>query len=264
MIVALRITPVWSRSRYRHVLTHHMAVARTFWLVLVSGLFEPLFYLLSIGVGIGELAGDITYEGRVIGYTTFVAPALLAASAMNGSIYESTMNVFARLKWQHTYDGMVATPMTPRDIAVGELAYCQLRGAVYSALFLVVVVAMGLIESWWAVLALPAAVLVGLAFAAAGLAWSTHMRTFQDFEMVPLVQLPLFLLSATFFPLSTYPDAMQWVVRLSPLYHGVALERDLTLGDVHAATLVHVVFLAAMIMVGARIAFRRFDVLLRP
>jgi lipooligosaccharide transport system permease protein len=241
-----------------------MTVARTFWLILVSGLFEPLFYLLSIGVGIGELAGDITYQGRAIGYTTFVAPALLAASAMNGSIYESTMNVFARLKWQHTYDGMIATPMTPRDIAVGELAYCQLRGAVYSAMFLAVVVAMGLVESWWAVLALPAAVLIGVAFAAAGLAWTTHMRTFQDFEMVPLVQLPLFLLSATFFPLSTYPATMQWVVQLSPLYHGVALMRDLTLGHVDAGAVVHVAYLAVMTLIAARIAFRRFDLLLRP
>jgi lipooligosaccharide transport system permease protein len=241
-----------------------MTVARTFWLILVSGLFEPLFYLLSIGVGIGELAGDITYQGRAIGYTTFVAPALLAASAMNGSIYESTMNVFARLKWQHTYDGMIATPMTPRDIAVGELAYCQLRGAVYSAMFLAVVVAMGLVESWWAVLALPAAVLIGVAFAAAGLAWTTHMRTFQDFEMVPLVQLPLFLLSATFFPLSTYPATMRWVVQLSPLYHGVALMRDLTLGHVDAGAVVHVAYLAVMTLIAARIAFRRFDLLLRP
>ena len=264
MTPALRLTPQSPRARYLHVVSHHTTVAKTFMWVLFSGAFEPLFYLLSIGVGMGELTGDVIYEGRTLEYAAFVGPAMLAASAMNGAIYESTMNVYARLKWQKTYDGMVATPLTPRDIALGELTYCQLRGAIYAAMFLIVLAALGLVVSWWVLLALPATVLIGVAFAATGLASATYMRSFRDFELVILVQLPLFLLSATFFPLSTYPEPVQWIVRLSPLYHGVALVRGLALGDLQVALIGHVAFLAVMAAVGARIAVRRFDLLLRP
>jgi lipooligosaccharide transport system permease protein len=256
--------PALARGRYRHVVVRNATVAGTFVWVMVSGFFEPVFYLLLVDVGIGELVGDVTVDGEAIGYATFVAPALLAASAMNGAIYESTLNVFARLRWQHVYDGMLATPLAPRDIALGELVWCQLRGAVYSAAFVVIMVVLGMTQSWWALCALPIAVLVGVAFAACGLAATTFMRTYQDFELVPLVQLPLFLLSATFYPLSAYPAGLQVLVQLTPLYHGVALLRQVTLGNPEWSALLHAGYLAVMAVVGVRIAFRRFDLLLRP
>jgi lipooligosaccharide transport system permease protein len=238
-------------------------VYRHIWAVLASGFFEPLFYLLSIGVGIGELVGDITLPGgRVVAYTSFVAPALLASSAMNGAIYDSTMNVFYKLKFAHVYDAVLATPLGPRDIALGEIAWALFRGQLYAIAFLVVMLAMGLVYSLWAVFALPAALLIGFAFAAAGMAATSHMRSWQDFEYVQLAILPLFLFSTTFYPLDTYPRAVQIVVECTPLYHGVSLMRDLCLGTVAAVDLVHVAYLVAMGLLGLRIAGRRIGRLL--
>ena len=259
----LRVTPPVAAWRIRPVLYRNVAVARAWIWIMVSGFFEPLFYLLSITVGLDELVGRIEVGGELVDYATFAAPALLAASAMNGAVFESTMNIFAKLKWAKTYDAMIATPLSARDIALGELVWSQLRGVAYAAAFLVVMLGMGLVESAWAVLAVPAAVLIGVAFAATGLAGTTYMRTWQDFEIVPLIQLPMFLFSATFYPLSTYPEALRWVVQATPLYHGVALERQLVLGDVSWTAFGHAGYLVVMATVALRIAVRRFDLLLR-
>ena len=148
-----------------------------------------------------------------------------------------------------TYDGVLATPLGIRDVALGELIYALMRGGIYAVGFVVVMLAMGLVESWWAVLAVPAAILVGAAFAAIGLIGVTFMRSWPDFAMIELVSLPLFLFSATFVPLSDYPTAAQWIVPLTPLYHGVELLRA-PLGTVGWATLGHVAYLAVMTVVG--------------
>ncbi len=131
---------------------------------------------------------------------------MLAASAMNGAVLDSTYNFFFKLKYNKLFDQMLATPLTTTDIARGELSWSLLRGGIYSAVFLLVMVAMGLVHSWWAVLAVPAALLVGAAFGAVGMALTTYMRSWQDFDYVTLGQLPLFLFSATFFPLSAFPE----------------------------------------------------------
>ena len=160
-------------------------------------MLEPVFYLLSIGVGVGELVGDFTLpDGSQVGYVEFVAPAMLAASAMNGAIFDSTYNIFFRLKYEKLYDAMLATPMRPTDIARGEVTWALLRGAIYSAAFIVIMVVMGLVHSWWMVLALPATLLIGYAFAGAGMALTTWMRSWQDFEYIQLAILPMFLFSA--------------------------------------------------------------------
>ena len=248
-----RRVPLWGplagRLVYRNVV-----VGRRSWLLFVSGFFEPVFFLLGIGLGVGALVGDVSYGGELVPYKEFVAPAMLAASAMNGAVFESTINVFAKLKWLKTYDGVLATPLGIRDVALGELIYALIRGGVYAVGFVVVMLAMGLVASWWALLAVPAAVLVGAAFAAVGLIGVTFMRSWADFSMIELVTLPLFLFSATFVPLSDYPAAAQWIVPLTPLYHGVELLRALTLGSVGWVTLVHVAYLAVMIVVGLAIA----------
>lgn len=231
--------------------------------IFISGFFEPVFFLFSMSVGVGKLVGNVEYLGSSIEYVAFVAPALLGASAMNGAVFESTMNVYYRLTIARTYDSMIATPMSPRDVAIGELTWCQMRGLFYSAPFVLLMAAMGLVESWWGILALPAAVLVGVTFAAIGLASTTYMRTFQDIEYANMVLMPLFLLSATFFPLSSYPPVLQWVVQATPLYHGVALLRQLTLGSISWTALGHVAYLVIVIAIAGRIAFRRFDKLLR-
>jgi lipooligosaccharide transport system permease protein len=245
------------------LIERNVLVYRHIWIVFLSGFFEPLFYLLSIGVGIGELVGEIAGPGgEPIDYTTWVAPALLASSAMNGAVYESTMNIFFKLKFAKVYDAILATPVGVGDVALGEIMWCLIRGAMYAVAFFVIMLAMGLVESWWAVFVVPAAVLIGFAFAAVGMAATTYMRSWTDFDLVTLAIVPLFLFSATFYPLSTYPDGLQIVVQLTPLYHGVDLLRSLTLGDVGWDALVHVAYLLLMGLAGLQLTGRRLERLL--
>ena len=157
---------------------------------------------------------------------------------------------------------MLATPVGPGDVAVGETAWALFRGLLYGAAFLVTVAALGLIHSTWAILALPSSLLVGFAFAGVGVAGSTYMRSWQDFEFLNIVQLPMFLFSATFYPLSVYPVAIQWVVRCTPLYNAIALMRALMLGAVGWYQLVNVAYLLVMGLIGVSIAGRRVDALL--
>ncbi len=247
----------------RYVVQRNMTAFRRAWLLLLSGFVEPVFYLFSIGVGLGALVGDVTTAGgSSVPYAVFVAPALLASSAMNGAIADSTYNVFFKLKYQRLYDAMLATPLGPRDVAVGEITWSLMRGSLYSTMFLVVALGAGLVQSWWALLAVPAAVLVGLAFGAIGMFATTFMTSWQHFDYVNLAIQPMFLFSATFFPLSTYPEALQWVVRLTPLYNGVALERGLMLGEVGWPLLGNVAYLVALGVVGVVGASRRIATLL--
>jgi lipooligosaccharide transport system permease protein len=247
----------------RVVLERDLVTARRNWRALLSGFVEPVFYLFSLGIGVGVLVGRLPVDGgRTVSYAVFVAPGLLAASAMNGAVFDSTFNVFWKLKYAKIYDAMLATPLGPRDIVVGEVAWAQLRGLVYAAAFLVVMLAMGLIPSWWALLALPGSVLVGLAFAGVGMAATTFMRSWQDFDLVPLAVLPMFLLSATFYPLSTYPETLQWAVRVTPLYHAVELLRSLTLGAVGWPLLGHLAYLTVLGVAGTAVAGRRIERLL--
>ena len=200
---------------------------RRMWPIIVSGFFEPLFYLLSLGFGLGGYVGEVVIDGAPIDYATFVAPGLLAASAMNGAFYDAT-NVFWKLKYQKLYDAVLSTPLGPKDVATGEAGWALFRGLLYSIGFFTVIVALGLVESWWALLALPATVFVGFAFAGMGVAAVTFMRSWQDFDILNLAILPMFLFSATFFPLSTYPDWLEVVIQATPLYNGVDLLRSLT------------------------------------
>ena len=249
-------------SRANLLFERNLMVYRRSWMIIFSGVFEPLFYLFSMGIGLGHFVGKVPGPGgRLIDYANFVAPALLASAAMNGAIYDAT-NVFWKLKYIRTYDAMLATPIGPADVAVGETAWALFRGFLYAISFLAVAGALGLIESAWGLLALPAAVVIGFAFAGAGVAATTFMRTWQDFELIGLVQLPMFLFSATFFPITTYPEAIQWVVRFSPLYHAIELLRALSLGTVGWAQLVNVAYLLALGAGGLFVAQRRLGKLL--
>jgi lipooligosaccharide transport system permease protein len=235
---------------------------RSAWWIFVSGFLEPVFYLFSIGVGVGALVTGFTFNGGTIPYAEFVAPGMLAASAMNGALLDSTYNFFFKLKYNKLFDQMLATPLTTSDIARGELAWSLLRGGIYSAVFLLVMVAMGLVHSWWAVLAVPAALLIGAAFGGLCMALTTYMRSWQDFDFVTLGQLPLFLFSATFFPLTAFPDWIATIVACTPLYRAVVLVRELTTGSVTWASGVSVVYLIAMMLIGLAVVGRRLDRLL--
>lgn len=247
----------------RFVVLRNITGFRHGWLVFLSGFFEPVFYLFSIGVGLGALVRTVTMDsGTVVPYAAFVAPAMLATAAMNGAVADVTFNVFFKLRHARIYDTMLATPAGPRDIAAGEITWALLRGGIYSTGFLLVALAMGFVHSWWAGLAVPAAVVLGAAFAGIGMWATTYMTSWQHFELIFLVVQPLFLFSATFFPLATYPEALQWVVRASPLYHGVVLERGLLLGEVGWGLLGSAVYLLALCAVGVWGAGRRIGRLL--
>lgn len=263
---ALRIAPAlpgferFVGRRSSRLVERNVMVYRRTWLILVSGFFEPLFYLLGIGFGIGSLVGAVTGPGgQPISYSLFVAPALLASSSMNGAIYDSTFNVFFKLKYAKTYDAVLATPLGVGDIAAGEVTWALLRGTLYAIGFLAVMALLGLVVSPWLILALPAAMLIGFAFAAVGMAASTFVRSWQDFDLLQAVILPLFLFSATFYPISAYPGPLQTFVVLTPLYHGVDLLRSLATGVVGPGMLVHVAYLVVMGAIGVAIVSRRLE-----
>jgi lipooligosaccharide transport system permease protein len=247
------------RTTRAHLLfERNLMVYRRTWLTIVSGFFEPLFYLFSLGIGLGHFVGHV----NGVSYAAFIAPALLASSAMNGAVYDSTINVFWKLRIGRVYDAMLVTPVGPNDVAMGEVGWALFRGLLYSTGFIITAAALGLLHSWWALLALPSTIVIGFGFAGIGMAAATFMRSWQDFDLIQLVQLPMFLFSTTFYPLSVYPAAVQWIVRFSPLYHAIELIRSLTLGTVGAASLVHLGYLVLLGTVGMAIARRRMAGLL--
>jgi lipooligosaccharide transport system permease protein len=232
------------------------------WKLFLTGFLEPVFFLFSIGIGVGQLIENFDVNGQAVPYAEFVAPGMLAVSAFNGALMDSTFNVFFKLKYDKLYDQMLATPLTSGDIARGEILWGQLRGSSYSAAFLLLMWAMGMLHSWTAVLALPAALLIGFAFSAVCMATSTFMRSWQDFDKITLLQLPLFLFSATFFPITAYDGWLRWVVEVTPLYRGVVLCRELTLGQVGWESLISVGYLVVMGLIGLLVVRRRLDKLL--
>jgi lipooligosaccharide transport system permease protein len=259
-----RLLPPGMYARRGHVvLERAFRVYRRSWMVIFSGFFEPLFYLFAFGTGLKSLVGTVVGPGgHVITYTQFIAPALLASSAMNGAIYDSTMNVFFKLKYAKLYDSMLATSLGPLDVAIGEIGWALFRGGLYSAGFLVVMTGMGLTASWWAVLLLPAALLIAFGFAAIGMALTSFMKSVQDLDYIQLGVLPLFLFSGTFYALDVYPRWLQIVVECLPLQHGIAMLRALNAGALDWALAGHALYFVAMAAVGLTVAARRLNVLL--
>jgi lipooligosaccharide transport system permease protein len=263
--VPLRVAPplLFGSRRSLRLIERNLYVYRHGWLVIVSGFFEPLFYLLSIGFGLGALIGTVPGPGGApIPYQLFVAPALLASSSMNGAITEATLNFFYKLKYQKTFDAILSTPLSVADIALGELGWGLIRGGLYTIGFIVVMVVLNIGVSPWLILTLPAALLISFAFGAVGMACTSFMRTWQDFDLIQLVILPMFLFAGTFYPVETYPPALQVVVRLTPLYQGVDLLRSIAVGVVGWDDLFHVAYLAIMGIAGMIVVSRRLDRLL--
>ncbi|MFI7663314.1 ABC transporter permease [Micromonospora parva] len=264
-LILPRLVDVSAASRRSaSVLGRNVAALKSvYWLLLLSGFVEPLLYLLSIGVGVGALVGDLPLpDGRLVSYAEFVAPAMLAASAMTGALAETTFNFFGKMKYMKLYDGMIATPVRPFEIAVGELGWAMLRGGAYSAAFLGVMVALGLTSVARALTAFPAAVLVGFAFGALGMTIATLMRSWQDFDLMGSAQFTLFLFSGTFVPAQAYPTVLHWLVEITPLYRSVHLIRGVTLGSGGWLWLLDVLYLLAMVVLGLLVASRRMARLL--
>jgi lipooligosaccharide transport system permease protein len=245
------------------LIERHARAYRRAWLVFISGVFEPLFYLLSVGLGLGVLVGKVAGPGgQLIPYREFVAPGLLAVSSMNGAMFDSTFNVFFRLKYAKLYDAVLATPMRPTQVALGEIGWALIRGTIYAIAFIGVMLALDLLHSPWVVLDVPVAVLIGFGFAGIGMFGTTYMKSWQDFDYVILASMPLFLFSATFYPLSVYPRPAQIVIEWTPLYQGVVLLRDLTLGVVGPGLLWRAAYLAVLGIAGLYASGRRIGKLL--
>lgn len=239
-----------------------LATRSTNYLVVFSGFFEPVFYLLSLGIGFGALVGTVqTSTGAEVSYAAYIAPALLAVSAMNGAVYDSTWNVFFKLNYAKLYQGMLTTSLGPLDVALGEILLALLRGAMYAVGFMVVMQVLGLNLAWTALLALPAVLVIAFGFASVGMAITSYFKTFQQVEWVTFIMLPMFLFSATFYPISVYPEPIQWVIQALPLWHGVELIRGVTTGALSPMLWVHLGYFGVMIAVGIVVATRRLRAL---
>jgi lipooligosaccharide transport system permease protein len=176
-----------------------MAFRSSNWIIVLSGFVEPIFYLLAFGFGIGKLIGGVTDgDGNPVSYAAFIAPALLATSAMNGAIYDSTWNVFFKMHFAKLYETMLATSLGPLDVAIGEIGWALIRGFVYALGFMAVMAPLGLIPSWWALLAIPGAVLIAFGFASFGMAITSYLKTFHQMNWINFFMLPMFLFSGTF------------------------------------------------------------------
>lgn len=239
-----------------------IAARSSSWIVVLSGFFEPVFYLASLGIGLGALIGDVeTSTGAAVPYAAYIAPALLAVSAMNGAVYDSTWNVFFKLNYGKLYEGMLSTSLGPLDVALGEILYALLRGLVYATGFMIIMQVLGLNLAWTAVLALPAVLLIAFGFASVGMAVTSYMKTFQHMDWINFVLLPMFLFSATFYPITVYPEWVQVIVQALPLWHGVELIRGLTTGLLSVGMLWHVLYFVVMIALGLVFTTKRLRAL---
>jgi lipooligosaccharide transport system permease protein len=229
---------------------------------VVSGFLEPLLYLFSFGYGVGTLIGDIQVSnGQVVSYAMFIAPGLLATSAMNGAIYDSTWNVYFKLHEGKIYHGMLATSLGPLDVALGEILTALIRGFAYAVGFMAVATPMGLIPSWWGVLAIPAAVLIAFGFASIGMAITSYFKSYQQMGLINISLLPIFLFSGSFYPLSVFPDWAQIIIKTLPLWHAIEMIRNLSLGIINLSLLGHVTYFLVMIFVGLFFTTRRLNAL---
>jgi lipooligosaccharide transport system permease protein len=251
-------------GRALSMVERNLLIYRHTWPVLLAEIFEPMMYLLAFGIGIGALVGSVPgLADTEVSFPRFVAPALLATAAMNGAMNETTFNMYAKLATEKTYQSILTTPMSSRAVALGEVTWALLRGTIVAATFLAAVSLIGLTGSWTALLVIPAALLIGAAFASLGLVVVTLLRSWQDTQLIQLVMLPMFLFSTTFFPLEVYPRPVQWLVEALPLYHSIELVRACFLGTGWRHALIAIVYLAVLGVVALLIAVRRLDRTLR-
>ncbi len=247
---ALRMTDYWA-TVYR----------RTWKGSVISSFLTPLLYVVAMGVLLGGfIEGDPSELEGATTYLAFVAPGMLAAQAMTVVFGEVTYPVMAMLKWQRTFYGMIASPLNIADVVLAHLGFVLFRVATVCAVFTLVMVPFGVFESWWGVLlAFPVQLLIGVAFAAPLYAITATMRDESGFSLIfRLGMIPMFLFSGAFFPIANLGPVMEWLARLTPLWHGVDLTRMLVLGTVDWSTaLVHVVYLAVLAVAGYLIAVRQ-------
>ncbi len=250
----------WSYAvrEFRYWMTNYR---RTWRGTVYSSVLNPLLYLGAIGIGLGTLVnkhGSAKLGG--ISYLAFLAPGLLAAAAMETGIGESTYPVLGSVKWRRTYYAAASTPLRPADLFHGHLLFTTVRLVMNCAVFIAVMAAFGAARSAWVLAALPAAVLAGLAFATPIEAWAITVLKDTSFAMIfRFGMIPLFLFSGTFFPIGLLPAWARPIAYVTPLWHGVALCRSLSLGTATpGGTLLHVGYLAALAGAGMIVGNRTY------
>lgn len=251
-------------GRARTMVERNLMIYRHTWPVILAEIFEPMLYLLAFGIGIGRLVGDVPgLRDASITYPQFVAPALLATAAMNGAMNETTFNMYGKLATDKTYESILTTPMSVRSVALGEVGWALLRGTLVSTAFLALVSVLGLARTPMALLVVPGALLIGFTFASIGLLVVTLLRGWQDFQLIQLVMLPMFLFATTFFPLNVYPRPVQWLVEVLPLYQSIELTRAAFLGTGGRHLVIAVVYLAVLGIVALALGVHRLERTLR-
>jgi lipooligosaccharide transport system permease protein len=231
------------------------------WIAVVSGFVEPVLYLLSFGYGIGSLVGTISTPGGDVSYAAYIAPGLLATSAMNGAILDSTWNVFFKLNESRLYNAMLATSLGPLDVALGEIAWALMRGGLYATAFTIIIAALGLVTTWWALLAIPAAIIVAFGFASFGMAITSYMKSHHEMNFFNIFLLPMFLFSGAFYPLTVFPGWGQAIIKALPLRQGIELVTRAMNGEFGVHLLVNVSYFLVMICLGLYFTTRRLNAL---
>ncbi|TNE43331.1 MAG: ABC transporter permease [Deltaproteobacteria bacterium] len=228
---------------------------RTFQYNILPNFFEPIFYLASLGLGLAMHIKQM--EGMP--YVPFIASGLLASQAMMGASFEVTYNVFVKMTFAKTYDAILTTPVHIEDIAMGEILWAVTRSLIYAVVFLLVIGLWGLVHTPWALLAIPAAMLVGALFAGIGLTFTALVPNIDMYSFYfTLFLTPLFLFSGIFFSLQDMPSWVQTVAWLTPLFHGVELMRALVLRGPNLTTLLHVACLAGAAFFFCSLSIRLF------
>jgi lipooligosaccharide transport system permease protein len=250
-------TPVagWTPARTFAIVERNYMTYKHAWTIILASVIEPMLYLLSIGIGVGALVG--TVPGINVRYTVFVGPALLATAAMNSAMNLTSFGVFSRMKQEATYDAILPTPVSVTDIALGEVAWALVNGVVSSSAFLLALAALGYVITPWALLAIPGSVLIGFAFASAGLAVTTFLRDFPDFQLIQLVMLPMFLFATTFYPVTIYPKAVRPIIEVLPLYQSIEIVREPALDQMGWGILIAAIYLLLFGILALWIAIRR-------
>jgi lipooligosaccharide transport system permease protein len=228
---------------------------------LVSSVVTPVVYLLALGVGMGAFLGDITFRGKTYDYFEFVAPGLLAATAMQLASFEASWPVLSAIKWTRQYHAMLATPLRVRDVVFAHQAFIASRMFTTALVYFVVIAAFGAVSSPLGVLSILVAVLVGLAYSTFIAAWGAHTENEASFVAIfRFVILPMFLFSGTFFPIDRLPAVLELMAYATPLWHGVDLCRMLILGDVVGwLAFLHVAYLLAFVAVGLALALFSYE-----
>jgi lipooligosaccharide transport system permease protein len=251
----------WATGMLR-VIEHNLFSYRRMLSTLLTGVIEPVLYLLGLGYGMGAIIGELGFRDQLVTYAAFVGPGLMAASAMNGALFDTTYNFFFKLTESRQYEGMLSTPLTLGGLVAGELAWAVARGAIYSGFFVMTLIGLGLADPLDALAAWPATLLTGWAFGAFGATLTTYARAWTDFDMMDLLVQPMFLASTSFFPLAVFPDWAQKIVWATPLFHAVDLTRALALGQAGPSDLIHVAYLVVMGVGFGLLARRRLHRLL--